>query len=62
MSVASKKLVPTVEHTYAQCKEVHAGYGHSGECFLLGYRVSSCKGYKQGSAWLMMQTAEVIGL
>jgi hypothetical protein len=57
MSVVSKQLVPTVEHTYAQCKEVHAGYGHSGECFLVGYRVSSCKGYKQGSAWLMMQTA-----
>jgi hypothetical protein len=61
-SVMSKKLVPTVEHTYAQCKEVHAGHGHSGECFLLGYRVSSCKGYKQGSAWLVMQIVEVIGL
>jgi hypothetical protein len=62
MSVVSKQLVPTVEHTYAQCKEVHAGHGHSGECFLLGYRVSSCKGYKQGSAWLVMQIVEVIGL
>jgi hypothetical protein len=29
-------LVTVVEHTYAQCKEVHAGDGHSGECFLLG--------------------------
>jgi hypothetical protein len=25
-----------VEHTYAQCKEVHAGDGHSRECSLLG--------------------------
>jgi hypothetical protein len=24
-----------------------------------GYRVSSCKGYKQGSSWLRMQDAEV---
>ena len=31
-----RKLVPTVEHTYAQCKEVHVGDEHSGECFLLG--------------------------
>jgi hypothetical protein len=62
MSVIIKKLVPTVEHTYSQCKEVHARYGHSGRCFLLGYRVSSCKGYKQGYAWLMMQTGEVIAL
>ena len=62
MSVVSKQLVPTMEHTYAQCKEVHAGYGHSRECFLLVYRVSRCKGYKQGSAWLMMQTTEIIGL
>jgi hypothetical protein len=31
MSVTSKKkLVPTVEHTYAQCKEMHVGDGHSG--------------------------------
>ena len=29
-------LVPVVEHTYAQCKGVHAGDGHSRECFLLG--------------------------
>jgi hypothetical protein len=58
----SKQLVPIVEHAYAQCKEVHVGYGHSGECFLLGYKVSSCKGYKQGSAWLIMETAEIIGL
>jgi hypothetical protein len=58
----SKKLVPTVEHTYAQFKGVDVGYGYSGECFLLGYRVSSCKGYKQGSDWLMMQNARVIGL
>ena len=62
MSVASKQLVPTVEHAYAQCEGVHVGYGHSGEFFLLGYRVSSCKGYKQGSAWPMMKTTEVIGL
>jgi hypothetical protein len=51
-----------VEHTHAQCKEVDAGHGHSGECFLLGYMVSSCKGYKQGSAWMVMQIDEVIGL
>jgi hypothetical protein len=50
MSVMSKELVPIVEHTYSQCKEVHAGCGHLGECFLLGYRVSSCKRYKQGSS------------
>jgi hypothetical protein len=62
MSVASKQLVPILEHTYAQCKELHVGYGHLGECFLLGYSVSSFKGYKQGSSWLMMQTIEVIGL
>jgi hypothetical protein len=31
-----RKIVPTVEHTYAQCKELHARYGHSGKCFLLG--------------------------
>jgi hypothetical protein len=30
------KLVPTMGHTYVQCKEVHAGDGHLGECFLLG--------------------------
>jgi hypothetical protein len=58
----SKKVVPIVEHTYSQCKEVYEGYGHSGECFLLGYRVSSYKGYEQGSPWMMMQIAEVIGL
>jgi hypothetical protein len=28
-------LVQAVEHTNAQCKEVHVGDGHSGECFLL---------------------------
>jgi hypothetical protein len=61
MSIASKKLVPIVEHTYAQWKEVHAGHGHLKECFLLGYKVSSCKGYKQNSAWLVMQIVEVIG-
>jgi hypothetical protein len=53
MIFMSKQLVPTVEHTYAKYKEVHAGYGHSGECFLVGYMVSRCKGYKQGSAWLI---------
>ena len=58
----SKKLVPIVEHTYAQCKEVHGGHEHSRECFLLRYRVSSCKGYKQGYAWLVMKIAEVMGL
>ena len=52
----------TMEHTYAQCKEVHVGHGNSVERFLLGYKVSSCKGYKHGSAWLVMQIAEVIGL
>jgi hypothetical protein len=62
MSVTSKQLVPTMEHTYSQCKDVHVGYKHLGECFLVGYRLSSCKGYKQGSAWLMMQIAEIIGL
>jgi hypothetical protein len=31
-----RKLVPTVEHTYAQCKEVHTRDGHLGGCFLLG--------------------------
>jgi hypothetical protein len=31
------------EHTYAQCKETRAGYGHSGECFLLGYRCQVAK-------------------
>ena len=62
MSVVGKQLVPIVEHAYAQCKEVHVGYGHSGENFLLGYRVSSYKGYKQGYAWLVMQIVEVIGL
>jgi hypothetical protein len=61
-SVVSTKLVPIVEHTYAQCKEVHALCGHSGECFLLGYKVSSCKGYKQGSTWLLMKIVDVIGL
>ena len=29
-------LVPVVEHTYAQCKEVHTGDGHLRECSLLG--------------------------
>jgi hypothetical protein len=62
MSVVSKKLVQTMEHTYSQCKEMHAGHEHLGECFLVGYRVLHCKGYKQGSTWLMMQTDEVIGL
>jgi hypothetical protein len=62
MSVTSKQLVPTVEHTYAQCKGVHVGHGHSDEVFLLRYRMLSCKGYKKGSSWMMMQTIEVIGL
>jgi hypothetical protein len=60
--VTGKKLVSIVEHTYAQCKGMHVGYGHLGEYFLLGYRVSRCKGYKKGFAWLMMQTAGVIRL
>ena len=25
-----------MEHTYAKCKEVHVGDGHSGKCSLLG--------------------------
>jgi hypothetical protein len=62
MSVASKKILPIVENTYAHYKRVHEGHGHSGELFLLGYKVSCCKGYKQASAWLMMQIVEVIGL
>jgi hypothetical protein len=33
-----------------------------GGMFPLGYRVSSCKGYKQGSAWLRMKTILVIDL
>jgi hypothetical protein len=49
----------TVEHTYAQCKEVHVGHGHSRECFLLGCMVSSYKGYVEGSTWPMMQIVEV---
>jgi hypothetical protein len=28
-----------------------------GVMFPPGYRVSNCEGYKQGSAWLRMQTA-----
>jgi hypothetical protein len=32
-----------VEHTYAQCKEVHAGDGHSGECSLLVIRCEFAK-------------------
>ena len=43
MCVASKKLVPAKEHTYAKCKEVHVGYGHSRECFLLGIRCQYAK-------------------
>jgi hypothetical protein len=42
-SVTSKKLFPTVEHTYAQCKDVHVGYGHLGECFLLGIGCQATK-------------------
>jgi hypothetical protein len=38
MSVMGKKTSSKhKEHTYAQCKETCAGYGHSGECFLQGY-------------------------
>ena len=38
-----RKLVLAVEHTYAQCKEVHAGDGHSGEHFLLGIGCQATK-------------------
>jgi hypothetical protein len=30
-----------------------------GGMFPLGYRVSSCKGYKKGSTWLIMKIVEV---
>jgi hypothetical protein len=43
MSVASKKIVPAMEHTYAQCKEVHAGDEHLRECFLLGIGCQDAK-------------------
>jgi hypothetical protein len=62
MSFESNKLVPIVKHTYSQCKEVHVGYEHWGKYFLVGYRVLRCKGYKQGSTWLMMKIVEIIGL
>jgi hypothetical protein len=42
-----RNLVPTVEHTYAQCKEVHAGYGHLGECFILGIGCQAAKDIKK---------------
>jgi hypothetical protein len=43
-SVAGKKTSSKCkEHTYAQCKEACAGYGHSGECFLLGYMCQIAK-------------------
>jgi hypothetical protein len=47
MSVASKQPVPVVEQTYSQCKEVHAGDGHSGECFLLGIGCQAAKDIKK---------------
>jgi hypothetical protein len=47
MSVASKKLVLAVEHTYSQCKEVHARDGNSGECFLLGVGCQDAKDIKR---------------
>jgi hypothetical protein len=31
-----------------------------GVMFPPGYRVSNCEGYKQGSAWLRMQTASIV--
>jgi hypothetical protein len=42
-----RNLVPEVEHTYAQCKEVHAGYGHSVECFLFGIGCQAAKDIKK---------------
>jgi hypothetical protein len=45
MSVMGKQTSSKCkEHTYAQCKEACAGYGHSRECFLLGYRCQIVKG------------------
>jgi hypothetical protein len=45
MSVMGKKTSSKCkEHTYAQCKEACVGYGHLGECFLLGIQVSNHKG------------------
>jgi hypothetical protein len=37
------KLVASMEHTYAQCNELHAGDGHSRECFLLGIGCQDAK-------------------
>lgn len=43
-SVASTKTSSKcTEHIYAQCKETRAGYGHSGECFLLRYKCQIAK-------------------
>jgi hypothetical protein len=36
-------LFLVVEHTYAQCKDVHAGDGYLGECFLLGIGCQATK-------------------
>ena len=38
-----RKLVLAMEHTYAQCTEVHVGDGHSEECFLLGIGCQAAK-------------------
>ena len=51
----ANKLVPTVEHTYAQCKDTCVGYRHSGENLLPVKRESSCKGYEK---WLCMARHE----
>jgi hypothetical protein len=43
-SVAGKKTSSKCkEHTYAQCKEMCAIYGHMGECFLLRYMCQIAK-------------------
>jgi hypothetical protein len=62
MSVASKQLAPNSETYLCSMQGIACGACTVRECFLLGYRVSSCKGYKQGSSWLVMQIYEVIGL
>jgi hypothetical protein len=44
--------------TYLYSMQVNAcGRWTLGVMFPLGYRVSNCEGYKQGFAWLRMETA-----
>jgi hypothetical protein len=61
--VSQVRKTSSISGTYlCSMKRGACGRWKLGGMFPPGYRVSRCKGYKQGSAWLRMQTSEVNGL